>query len=166
MRCQHKLFVAAKLRRADATRVAVKLEEAYDRADAHATLLGGVGYGSAIINCLDHASTQVLRIWFRHACRPPPSRKLESYSRWHGNPPDSAFSGNALVRHRALFNLGTVNPNSGTDERCDPLAGRSCRPLLERDGIHFSGSCSQRGRAAALATTLVANLSIADCAAI
>src|ERR1700738_5673705 len=97
MRCQHKLFVAAKLRRADATRVAVKLEEAYDRADAHATLLGGGGYGSAIINCLDHASTQVLRIWFRHACRPPPSRKLESYSRWHGNPPDSAFSGNALA---------------------------------------------------------------------
>src|SRR5258708_33505964 len=91
MRCQHELLIAAKLRRTDATRIAVKLEEASDRADAHTTLLGGLGYGSPAINRLDHASTQVLRIRLRHPCWPPPSRKLESYSRPHGNPRFSLF---------------------------------------------------------------------------
>src|ERR1700682_5031031 len=91
MRCQHELLIAAKLRRTDATRVAVKPEEAYDRADAHTTLLGGLGYGSLAINRFDHASTQVLRIRLRHPCWPPPSRKLESYSRPHGNPRFSLF---------------------------------------------------------------------------
>src|SRR5258708_18948430 len=91
MRCQHELLVAAKLRRTDATRVAVKPEEAYDRTDAHATLLAGVGDGSPAINRFDHASTQVLRIRLRHPCWPPPSRELESYSRRHGNPRFSLF---------------------------------------------------------------------------
>src|SRR5260370_39666814 len=91
MRCQHELLVAAKLRRTDATRVAVKPEEAYDRTDAHATLLAGVGDGSPAINRFDHASTQVLRIRLRHPCWPPPSTELESYSRPHGNPRFSLF---------------------------------------------------------------------------
>src|SRR5260370_33545423 len=91
MRCQHDLLVAAKLRRTDATRLALKPEEAYDRTDAHATLLGGVGYASPAIDRFDHAFTQVLRIRLRHPCWPPPSRKLESYSRKHGNPRFSLF---------------------------------------------------------------------------
>src|ERR1700732_3782984 len=91
MRDQHELLIAAKLRRTDATRVAVKPQEAYDRADAHTTLLGGLGYGSPAINRFDHASTQVLRIRLRHPCWPPPSSKLESYSRPHVNPRFSLF---------------------------------------------------------------------------
>src|ERR1700732_1924336 len=73
MRDQHELLIAAKLRRTDATRAAVKPEEAYDRADAHTTLLGGLRYGRPAINRFDHASTQVLRIRLRHPCWPPPS---------------------------------------------------------------------------------------------
>src|SRR6202521_6043370 len=91
MRCQHELLIAAKLPPPDATRVAAKPEEAYDRADAHTTLLGGLGYGSLAINRFDHASTHALRIRLRHPCWPPPSRKLESYSRPHGNPRFSLF---------------------------------------------------------------------------
>src|SRR4030081_3814261 len=91
MRCQRELLVAAKLRRTDATRVAVKPEEAYDRTDAHAALLGSVRYGSPAIDRFDHAPTQVLRIRLRHSCWPPPSRELESYSRRHGNPRFSLF---------------------------------------------------------------------------
>src|SRR5258708_24136012 len=88
---QPKLLVAAKIRRTDATRLTLKPEKSYDRTDAHATLLGGLGYGSPAINRFDHASTQVLRIRLRHPCWPPPSRKLESYSRSHGNPRFSLF---------------------------------------------------------------------------
>src|SRR5256885_3758828 len=91
MRCQRELLVAAKLRRTDATRVAVKPEEAYDRTDAHTALLGSVRYGSPAMHRFDHAPTQVLRIRLRHPCWPPPSRELESYSRQHGNPRFSLF---------------------------------------------------------------------------
>src|SRR5437588_6379108 len=55
MRCQRELLVAAKLRRTDATRVAVKPEEAYDRTDAHTALLGSVRYGSPAMHRFDHA---------------------------------------------------------------------------------------------------------------
>src|SRR5271166_2439016 len=91
MRRENELLVATKFGRADATRVAVKLEEAHHRADAHATLLRGVGYGSAAVNRLNHPPTQVLRIRLRHPYWPPPSRELESYSRGYGNPRFSLF---------------------------------------------------------------------------
>src|SRR4249920_1814427 len=91
MRHQRELLVAAKLGGADATCVAVNFEEAHHRADAHPTLLGGLGYGIATINRRDHAPTQVLRIRLRHPCWPPPSRKLESYSCRYGNPRFSLF---------------------------------------------------------------------------
>src|ERR1700681_1649301 len=91
MRSQNELLVATELGRADAPCVAVKLEEASDRADAHAALLGGVGYGSAVINHLDNASTQVFRVRLRHPCWPPRRRKLESYLRRYGNPPIQPF---------------------------------------------------------------------------
>src|SRR6266446_6261410 len=91
MRCQRELLVAAKLRRTDATRVAVKPEEAYDRTDAHATLLGGVGYGSPAISRFDHAPTQVLRIGSLNHIRAGMGI------------PDSAFSGNALTELCAQF---------------------------------------------------------------
>src|SRR6266567_1521420 len=91
VRRQREILVAAELGRADAACVAVNLEEAHHRADAHPALLGGLGYGIATINRRDHAPTQVLRIRLRHSCWPPPSRKLESYSRRHGNPRFSLF---------------------------------------------------------------------------
>src|SRR5437660_12219990 len=98
MRCQRELLVAAKLRRTDATRVAVKPEEAYDRTDAHTALLGSVRYGSPAMHRFDHAPTQVLRVRLRHSCWPPPSRELESYSRRHGNPRFSLFGKRSKAR--------------------------------------------------------------------
>src|SRR5216684_8288186 len=109
MRCQRKLLVAAKLRPTDATRLALKPEESYDRTDAHATLLGGVGYGSPAVDRCHHASTQVFRIRLRHPCWPPPSRELESYSRQHGNPRFSLFgkrsSDSSGISSRYFFSM-------------------------------------------------------------
>src|SRR5882757_4376600 len=87
MRGQSEPLVTTELGCADATRLAVKPEKAHDRADAHATLLRGFRNGSAVLNRADYARTQVIRIRLRHPCWPPPSRKLESYSCRHGNPP-------------------------------------------------------------------------------
>src|ERR1700682_286371 len=121
MRCQRKLLVAAKLRPTDATRLALKPEEPYDRTDAHATLLGGVGYGSPAINRFDHASTQVHRIRLRHPCWPPPSRELESYSRRHGNPRFSLFGkcSSAAVICRSA-DLSAADPESGVGAQARP----------------------------------------------
>src|SRR5574342_799798 len=55
MCCQRKILVAPKLGRTDATRLAVKLEEAHDRAYADPALLGGFRYRRASINRLDYA---------------------------------------------------------------------------------------------------------------
>ena len=104
MRRQHKILVAAELGRADATRLAVKLEEAHDRAYANPALLGSFRYRSAGINRLDYARSQVLRIRLRHPCWPPPSRKLESYSPPCGNPRFSLF-GNRSRRDPARHDV-------------------------------------------------------------
>src|SRR6266568_525844 len=86
MRRQREIFVAAEFGRLDAARLPVKLEEADDRADADAALLRSFRDGGSALNRPNHSPTQILRIRLRHACRPPPSRQLESYSRRYGNP--------------------------------------------------------------------------------
>src|SRR3977135_685015 len=86
VRRQREIFIAAEFGRVDAARLPVKLEEADDRADADPALLRGFRDRGPALDRLDHPPTQFLRIWLRHSCRPPPSRKLESYSRRYGNP--------------------------------------------------------------------------------
>src|SRR6266576_5721831 len=86
VRRQREIFIAAEFGRVDAARLPVKLEEADDRADADPALLGGFRDRGPALDRLDHTPTQIRRIWLRHSCRPPPGRKLESYSRRHGNP--------------------------------------------------------------------------------
>src|SRR5438876_790728 len=86
VRRQREIFVAAEFGRVDAARLPVKLEEADDRADADPALLRGFRDRGPALDRLDHTPTQIRRIWLRHSCRPPPSRKLESYSRRYGNP--------------------------------------------------------------------------------
>src|ERR1700704_1266968 len=86
VRRQRKIFVAAEFGRPDAARLPVKLEEADDRADADTALLRSFRDGGPALNRPNHSPTQILRIRLRHACRPPPSRQLESYSRRYGNP--------------------------------------------------------------------------------
>src|SRR6202040_1338846 len=70
------ILVAAKLRRADATRLSVKPEEAADRADAHFALLRGFRNGGATLDRHDHSSTQILRKRLRHPCWPLPAGSL------------------------------------------------------------------------------------------
>src|SRR5271167_3260683 len=91
VRRQREILVAAEFRRLDAARFPVKLEEAADRADADAALLRSFRDGGPALDRPDHSSTQILRIRLRHSCWPPPSRKLESYSRRYGNPPSQPF---------------------------------------------------------------------------
>src|SRR5712672_1767526 len=86
VRRQREIFIAAEFGRVDAARLPVKLEEADDRADADPALLRGFRDRGPALDRLDHTPTQIRRIWLRHSCRPPPSRKLESYSRRYGNP--------------------------------------------------------------------------------
>src|SRR4030081_937588 len=86
VRRQREIFVAAEFGRVDAARLPVKLEEADDRADADPALLRGFRDRGPALDRLDHTPTQIRRIWLRHSCRPPPSRRLESYSRRYGNP--------------------------------------------------------------------------------
>src|ERR1700716_37910 len=86
MRGQDEIFVAAEFGRLDAARLSVKLEEADDRADADTALFRSFRDGGPALNRPDHSPTQILRIRLRHACWPPPSRKLEACSRRYGNP--------------------------------------------------------------------------------
>src|SRR6267143_5186627 len=86
VRRQREIFVAAEFGRLDAARLPVKLEEADDRADADTALLRSFRDGGPALNRPNHSPTQILRIRLRHACRPPPSRQLESCSRRYGNP--------------------------------------------------------------------------------
>src|SRR6267143_1526689 len=88
---QREIFIAAEFGRVDAARLPVKLEEADDRADADPALLRGFRDRGPALDRLEHTPTQIRRIWLRHSCRPPPSRKLESYSRRYGNPRFSLF---------------------------------------------------------------------------
>src|SRR6266851_10009464 len=83
---QRENFVAAEFGRVDAARLPVKLKEADHRADADPALLRSFRDRGPALDRLDHTPTQIRRIWLRHACRPPPSRQLESYSRRYGNP--------------------------------------------------------------------------------
>src|SRR6266567_438570 len=91
VRRQREIFVAAEFGRVDAARLPVKLEEADDRADANPALLRGFRDRGPALDRLDHAPTQIRRIWLRHSCWPPPSRTLESYSPRYGNPRFSLF---------------------------------------------------------------------------
>src|SRR5258705_13136819 len=112
MRCQHELLVAAKLRRTDATRVAVKPEEAYDRTDAHATLLAGVGDGSPAINRFDPRLRKSSEYGFAIHAGLLPVGSLNHIPAGMGIH-DSAFSGNALVNDlsnfRAFFTANRAN---------------------------------------------------------
>jgi len=86
MRRQRETFVAAEFGRLDAARLPVELKEADDRADADPALLRSFRDGGPALDRPNHSPTQILRIRLRHSCWPPPSRKLESYSRRYGNP--------------------------------------------------------------------------------
>src|SRR5260370_2565365 len=108
VRRYREIFVAAEFGRVDAARLPVKLEEADDRADADPALLRGFRDRGPALDRLDHTPTQIRRIWLRHSCRPPPSRKLESYSRPYGNPRFSLF-GQRSKPARALVIKNAAN---------------------------------------------------------
>src|SRR5882762_7110359 len=103
VRRQREIFVAAEFGRLDAARLPVKLEEADDRADADTALLRSFRDGGPALNRPNHSPTQILRIRLRHACRPPPSRQLESYSRSYGNPRFSLLGKRSKSSNRRLM---------------------------------------------------------------
>src|SRR3981189_3172325 len=103
VRRQREIFVAAEFGRVDAARLPVKLEEADDRADADPALLRGFRDRGPALDRLDHTPTQIRRIMLRHSCRPPPSRKLESYSRRYGNPRFSLSGKRSSATNEAIM---------------------------------------------------------------
>jgi hypothetical protein len=69
--------------------------------------------GGPALDRPNHSPTQILRIRLRHSCWPPPSRKLESYSRRYGNPRVSL-----LGKRSSSGNTSPVmNGNSGGQPR-------------------------------------------------
>src|SRR5882757_878255 len=122
VRRQREIFIAAEFGRVDAARLPVKLEEADDRADADPALLRGFRDRGPALDRLDHTPTQIRRIWLRHSCRPPPSRKLESYSRRYGNPRFS-LSGKRSKQWRKRSSLRS------------PFHARADQPVLHHPGI-------------------------------
>src|SRR5882672_7603930 len=125
VRRQREIFVAAEFGRVDAARLPVKLEEADDRADADPALLRGFRDRGPALDRLDHTPTQIRRIWLRHSCRPPPSRKLESYSRRYGNPRFS-LSGKRSKAAAAALLTAAVRVTVAVSILSQPA--RRCRP--------------------------------------
>src|ERR1700688_142223 len=145
VRRQREILVAAELGRADAAGFPVKLEEADDRADADPALLRSFRDGSPALNRPDHPPTQILRIWLRHPCWPPPSRKLESYSRPYGNPRFSlsgkrssttpGWLGGLTARSRSAW-LALVRPYRGCSSLYGPAwQAPSLRSRIARDRL-------------------------------
>src|SRR5260370_22910088 len=112
VRRQREIFVAAEFGRVDAARLPVKLEEADDRTDADPALLRSFRDGGPALDRPDHSPTQIRRIWLRHACRPPPSRQLESYSRRYGNPRFSLSGKRSSRAEPAPQTIATSRENS------------------------------------------------------
>src|SRR5712692_2116847 len=134
---QREIFVAAEFGRVDAARLPVKPEEADHRADADPALLRSFRDGGPALDRPDHSPTQIRRIWLRHACRPPPSRQLESYSRCYGNPRFSLF-GKRSKSPSARFDQARsirLRPNqSGTLNRALPPVQPRAQPTAKRNG--------------------------------
>src|SRR4029077_11972327 len=143
MRHQRELLVAAKLGGADATCVAVNFEEAHHRADAHPTLLGGLGYGIATINRRDHAPTQVLRIRLRPPRWPPPSRKLESYSCRYGNPRFSLFGKRSKIAPEVCRLCPVCAPAAAKPKYRPPILNHEVRGLWFSRATHPAALASQ-----------------------
>src|SRR6266436_2470018 len=148
VRRQREIFVAAEFGRVDAARLPVKLEEADDRTDADPALLRSFRDGGPALDRPDHSPTQIRRIWLRHACRPPPSRQLESYSRRYGNPRFS-LSGKRSNRgfiQRALESAATAIAGDDTV---------AVEPVIDRDTDGVAGSPD-------IASTIFAKIAAAD----
>ena len=58
----------------------------YEFADLVASRRGATAH-CALPNRINNPVAQVLRIWLRHSCWPPPSQQVESESPEFGNPP-------------------------------------------------------------------------------
>src|ERR1035437_9713966 len=102
---QDKFLVAAKLRRADTARLAIKPYKTPHRAEAYTILVRNFRSGGPSFNRRHHTGAQVFRVWLRHSMLASPSRKLESYSRLPENTPDSIFTGNALIQWFSTLRL-------------------------------------------------------------
>src|SRR3979490_832475 len=153
VRRQREIFIAAEFGRVDAARLPVKLEEADDRADADPALLRGFRDRGPALDRLDHTPTQIRRIWLRHSCRPPPSRKLESYSRRYGNPRFSLSGKRSNRRLQPLrylhdcsdcFRLERLPGGIFTHWKAPPLPGeRQVRTSAAASFDDFVGACHQ-----------------------
>jgi len=64
---QGKFLVAAKLRRADTARLAIKPHKTPHRAEAHPVLVRNFRSGRPSFNRRDHTRAQVFRIWLRYS---------------------------------------------------------------------------------------------------
>src|SRR5258707_7968513 len=142
---RREVFVAAEFGRADAARLPVKLEEADDRADAPPALLRGFRDRGPALDRLDHTPTQIRRIWLRHSCRPPPSRKLESYSRRYGNPRFSLSGKRSNVRIRGSWNIFAISPaflpGFSLPAHSSRFSWRRPQCVSLRDGLNSRWTC-------------------------
>src|SRR6266851_5210369 len=71
MRRQGIRFVPAEFRRADTARFTLEPEEPPDRTQAHTMSLGSFLAGRSLLDRLNHACAQIVRIRLRHSCWPP-----------------------------------------------------------------------------------------------
>src|SRR6266849_2162509 len=101
MRRQSIPLVSAEFGRNDTARFAVEPTKADHRADTHTEALRNFRYRGALLRRPHHARTQILRIRLPHPILASfPARILNPIRVRMGIPPDSVFSGNALVDMR------------------------------------------------------------------
>src|SRR5579862_1958969 len=75
MCCQRIRLVPAEFCRADASLFALASEKPPDRTQAHMMSLGSFLPRRPLLDRLDHAGAQIIRIRLRHSCWPPPQRE-------------------------------------------------------------------------------------------
>src|SRR5438552_13402347 len=97
VRGQSVALVTAKLRRTDASGLALAPQEAADRTQADVMLLGGFRARRALLDRRGHAGAQIVRIRLRHSLLAPAPVQILNLIRARMGIPDSIFSTNALV---------------------------------------------------------------------
>src|SRR5258706_10567905 len=134
VRRQSMPLVSAEFGRNDTARFAVEPTKADHRADTHTEALRNFRYRGALLRRPHHARTQILRIRLPHPILASfPARILNPIRVRMGIPPDSVFSGNALVllRYKLLrARFRAVPPQHGHRGNRLTIAAMSLRRMV------------------------------------
>ena len=112
----------------------------YGFADLVASRRGATAH-CALPNRINHPVAQVLRIWLRHSCWPPPSQQVESKSLQFGNPPQFKPKTHRSRREEVLLIVHRQGPEAvhprnlvfGEGDRIPSISIQALSPLVNLD---------------------------------